>query len=171
MGAIHSQLFGGGVPGQWSARSAYIQGTAATEAGRTFLKQFTAIEAEHNFSRGSEEFRRQAIQPTLLHGCLLLMQFWKQDDGSESASQHTWRMWGWPPVSWKALIQPIETCTPKLRWKKIRCLAAVVVRFHVSIFRDTAFTFSAGYLDFIILLSGYLDFIDPCAMLFVCTVC
>ena len=58
-----------------AARSAYIQGTAATDAGRTFLKQFTAIEAEHNFSRGSEEFRRQAIQPTLLHGCLVLMQF------------------------------------------------------------------------------------------------
>ena len=32
-----------------AARSAYIQGTAATDAGRTFLKQFTAIEAEHNF--------------------------------------------------------------------------------------------------------------------------
>ena len=84
------------------------------------------------FSRGSEEFRRQAIQPTLLHGCLLLMQFWKQDDGSESASQHTWRMWGWPRVSWKALIQPIETFTPKLCWKKMRRSAAAVVQLHFS---------------------------------------
>ena len=32
-----------------AARSAYIQGTAATDAGRTLLKQFTAMEAEHNF--------------------------------------------------------------------------------------------------------------------------
>jgi len=32
-----------------AARSAYIQGTAATEAGRTLLKQFTALEAAHNF--------------------------------------------------------------------------------------------------------------------------
>ena len=32
-----------------AARSAYIQGTAATVAGRTLLKQFTAMEAEHNF--------------------------------------------------------------------------------------------------------------------------
>ena len=37
--------------------------------------------------------------------------------------------------------------------------------------RDIAFTFTAGYLHFMILLFGNLDFIDPCAMLFVCTVC
>ena len=56
-----------------AARSAYIQGTAATDAGRTLLKQQWKLNT--TFSRGSEEFRRQAIQPTLLHGCLLLMQF------------------------------------------------------------------------------------------------
>ena len=33
-----------------------------------------------------------------------------------------------------------------------------------------AFAFPAGCLDFMILLFGHLDFIDPCAMSFVCTV-
>ena len=32
-----------------AARSAYIQEIAATDAGRMLLKQFTAMEAEHNF--------------------------------------------------------------------------------------------------------------------------
>ena len=39
------------------------------------------------------------------------------------------------------------------------------------IFRDVVFAFPAGYLDFMILLFGDLDFIDPCAMWFACTVC
>jgi len=122
-------------------------------------------------SRDSEESQRQAIQPIPLHGCLSMMQVWKQGDESESASQ----------VRWKALIQPFETITPKRWWKKIRCPAAVIwIRDTISLFRvpvlrflsrDIAFTFTAGYLDFMILLFGNLDFIDPCAMLFVCTVC
>ena len=91
-----------------AARSAYIQGTAATEAGRTLLKQFTPMEAAHNFfpwfgSNPADPPSRMSFSDAIL----------KQGDESESASQHTWRKWDWPWVSWKALIQPFETITPK----------------------------------------------------------
>ena len=54
-----------------AARSAYIQGTEATDAGRTLLKQFTAMEAEHNFFPWFG--RSNPADP--LHGCLSMMQF------------------------------------------------------------------------------------------------
>jgi hypothetical protein len=74
-------------------------------------------------------------------------------------------------LSWKALIQPSETFTPKHCWKKIRCPAAAVIciRDIISLILTFEFTLhkifkwhgacvSGRVSSFLILLFGHLDF-------------
>ena len=124
------------------------------------------------FSRGSEGSQRQAIQPIPLQGCLSVMQFWKQDDESESASHaaHLEKV-GLASGALESFDPAVWDTYPKALLKKDSLSCSSCHSISWFLLRDIAFTFTAGYLDFMILLFGHLDFIDPCAMLFVCMVC